>query len=175
MNDTIKIRGAENGRNISNTLNSDRTDGRICDGTQESLSQRNNHKRQHNSEEHIMESIPEFSYWYHKRSKTIYTVFNLSLDSTDGWGSNKVSLTSLNSGRRGEYIISFDRLRKNYKFIAESVSERQHYLFMNKSQLFRYQCAKNILRRMSEAHWMFFEQSQIVSEYEEMIGLRGSK
>ena len=169
MNDTIKIRGAENGRNISNTLNSNRVNGRIHKGTQRPLSQRVS------QEEHIMESIPEFSYWYHKRSKTIYTVFNLSLDSTDGWGSNKVSLTSLNSGRRGEYIISFDKLRKNYKFIAESVSERQHYLFMNKSQLVRYQCAKNILRRMSEAHWNFFEQSQIVSEYEEMIGLRGSK
>tara|TARA_Y100000296_G_scaffold276_1_gene300 strand:- start:86 stop:505 length:420 start_codon:yes stop_codon:yes gene_type:complete len=132
-------------------------------------------KRSKKVEKKNGQSIPEFSYWYHKRSKTIYTVFNLSLDSTDGWGSNKVSLTSLNSGRRGEYIISFDKLRKNYKFIAESVSERQHYLFMNKSQLFRYQCAKKLLRRRSEDHWNFFEQSQIVSEYEEMIGLTNNK
>ena len=133
------------------------------------------------------QSIPQFSYWFNRKSKIVYRVYNMSSFGTDithydnndnpvkGRWNNKASLTSLNSDRRSEYIIRFDTLRKNYKFIAESVSERQHYLFMNKSQLFRYQCAKNILRRMSEAHWMFFEQSQIVSEYEEMIGLRGSK
>jgi len=69
VNDTIKIRGAENGRNISNTLNSDRTDGRICDGTQESLSQRNNHKRQHNSEE--LEMRPDLT---KKKPKKYYRV-----------------------------------------------------------------------------------------------------
>ena len=97
-------RGAENGRNISNSLNSDRTDGRICDDTQESLSQRVN------QEEHIMESIPQFSYWFNRKSKIIYRVYNMSLtdithyDNNDnpvkgGWN-NKLSLTSINSFRR---------------------------------------------------------------------------
>jgi hypothetical protein len=141
------------------------------------------------------QSIPQFSYWFNRKSKIIYRVYNMSLtdithyDNNDnpvkGRWNNKASLTSLNSDRRSEYIIRFDTLRKNYKFIAESVSEDQGSLFINKGRLVRYQCAKRILKNISslcsfngespEDHTLFSEQSQIVNEYEEMIGLTNNK
>jgi hypothetical protein len=126
--------------------------------------------------------IPEFSYWFNKRSKVVYHVYNCSDDDWGGYYRDRVSLTSCNgNSARRDWIITSDQLIRYYELIGEGIEEELATKLHDRNKYRRYKYCKTIygnMKGLEDRHPDTFDSQQYldcVNEYEEMIYSRRSK
>lgn len=116
-----------------------------------------------------MEMLPEFSYWFNRKSRVVYSVYNMSPER------GKVSLSTCNGSNRNEYIINIDTLMDNYKFIGDhgEIDDALVIEFYDKRIYRQYRGAKKLMRRIKDSDFQKAYEL-IVDQYENKLQRKGA-